>query len=375
MKNLIGFWSYVHADDEAEINRISKLARDISEQVEMITCEKLSLFLDKDDLEWGDQWRNKLDLNITTLAFFIPILTPRYFASPECRREYQHFLDNATNLGIHDFVLPLLYVDVPQLHTEKPEDELIAFTKDYQWEDWREIRFAEPDSREYRKAVSSLAAKIADTYLKNREKTKQKNVDLNKILTNYDDDSPGIIDRLAGAEESLPLLNSIMEDLGENIKSVGKLMENSTADIKRGDQQNSGFSHRIIIAKKLASHLEEPAKNINRLSGEYLFQLNRLNDGFLVISELASEEINKDPDSKKSLCNYFKQVKNLSLSAHEALEKVQAMNDSLDPLLKISKDLRPVVRLLREGLNNFLSSGEISNRWVEIINSLTIDCE
>ena len=37
MSNFKGFWSYVHADDQAESERITRLARDVKEQFQMLT--------------------------------------------------------------------------------------------------------------------------------------------------------------------------------------------------------------------------------------------------------------------------------------------------------------------------------------------------
>ena len=113
MANSQGFWSYVHADDQAEGERISRLARDVAGKFEMLTGEPLALFLDRDGIKWGEVWRDKIDSSLASVAFFIPVLTPRYFRSPECRRELQFFARQATRLGIKELVLPLLYVDVP----------------------------------------------------------------------------------------------------------------------------------------------------------------------------------------------------------------------------------------------------------------------
>lgn len=49
-----GFWSYVHADDEADAGRVAQLARDVVAQFEMLTGEPIELFLDRDALAWGD---------------------------------------------------------------------------------------------------------------------------------------------------------------------------------------------------------------------------------------------------------------------------------------------------------------------------------
>jgi hypothetical protein len=51
MANWQGFWSYVHADDQAEGGRISRLARDLAGQFEMFTGESLDLFLDEDAIK------------------------------------------------------------------------------------------------------------------------------------------------------------------------------------------------------------------------------------------------------------------------------------------------------------------------------------
>ena len=57
MANPEGFWSYVHKDDQADSGRIVQLAHDVTAQYEVITGETISLFLDRDSLDWGDNWR------------------------------------------------------------------------------------------------------------------------------------------------------------------------------------------------------------------------------------------------------------------------------------------------------------------------------
>src|ERR1700735_4185819 len=103
-----GFWSYVHADNEAEGGRIVQLAHDLVAQYEMITAETINLFLDRDTLSWGDNWRLKIDQSLATTAFFVAVLTPRYFTSSECRRELQTYVRGAEQVGIRDLVLPIV---------------------------------------------------------------------------------------------------------------------------------------------------------------------------------------------------------------------------------------------------------------------------
>lgn len=53
MASFAGFWSYVHDDDETEGGRISRLAKDVADQYQMLTGERIELFLDKDSIECG----------------------------------------------------------------------------------------------------------------------------------------------------------------------------------------------------------------------------------------------------------------------------------------------------------------------------------
>jgi len=131
-----GFWSYVHADDDAESGRIAQLARDVASQFEMLTGEPIQLFLDWDNLVWGDDWHPKIDQSLSSIAFFIPIISPRFFKSAECRRELNFFARNAEKLGIKELVLPILYVDFPALHDDPQGDDLVALIARFQWMDW-----------------------------------------------------------------------------------------------------------------------------------------------------------------------------------------------------------------------------------------------
>jgi hypothetical protein len=136
VNTISGFWSYVHADDETEHGRIAELARDVVAQFEMLTGEDIELFLDRDKLDWGDEWRPKVDSSLATVAFFIAVITPRYFKSAECRRELQFFARRAVELGVRELVLPLVYQDFAALHDDEPDDDLVALVRGFQWEDW-----------------------------------------------------------------------------------------------------------------------------------------------------------------------------------------------------------------------------------------------
>ncbi|HVF60417.1 MAG TPA: toll/interleukin-1 receptor domain-containing protein [Thermoanaerobaculia bacterium] len=375
MANSQGFWSYVHADDEAEGERITRLARDVVAQFELLTGETISLFLDRDAIKWGEDWHDKIDSSLASVAFFVPVMTPRYFMSPECRRELQFFARRATRLGIKELVLPLLYVDVPALHDETSKDDLVTLVRTFQWEDWQELRFADVSSEAYRKGVARLAARIVEAN-KQVEKTSIVAIaQASEIFDGTGDDSPGFLDQIASAEEALPKLEETIETIGREIVLIGQTMKNATEEIRQGDEQAKGVATRLLTARKVARQLEEPAERVWSRGNEFVSQLHTLDEGFRAIIDRAIVEVEQDADAKSGICTFFNAVRSLAVAAHEGLDAVEGMITAIEPIEKLSRDLRPVLRRLRQGLTTMVEGREIGDEWVKLIDDSGIVCD
>lgn len=376
MASLQGFWSYVHADDRAEGERISRLARDVAGQFEMLTGEPLELFLDKDAIKWGEDWHGKIDSSLASVAFFIPAMTPRYFMSPECRREMQFFARQATRLGIKELVLPLLYVDVPFLHNETTEDDLITLVRTFQWEDWRELRFADPTSEGYRRGVARLAERLVEA---NRQMERADPaaiaLQVETLSDETEDNSPGFLDQVATAEETLPKLIETVTAISQDINLVGQIAREATTDIQRGEGQGQGFAARLIVVRRMARQLMEPAERIWSLSSKFASQFHDVDGGFRALIERAPTEIQQKPESETIVCNFFKSVRSMSEAAHKGLNSTQGMINAVTPLEAISRDLRPAIRRLRQGLTIMVEARDVSDEWVQLIDSSGVTCE
>lgn len=373
-----GFWSYVHDDDEAEGGRISRLARDVVAQYELLAGETVSLFLDKDDIEWGERWRDRIDESLASVAFFIPVLTPRFFMSPECRRELQFFARHATQLGIKDLVLPLFYVDVPALREEEPGDDLVAMTKSFQLEDWRDLRFADVASEGYRRGV----ARLADRLVKANREAEGTDIAANaerveQIPVPDQEETPGLLDRLAVAEESLPKWKDTVEGISQDIDLIGEIMGIGARDIERGDAQGhgAGARARLLIARRVARELADPTERIWAYGNDFASLLHDIDDGIRVIIEQGAAEARENTKSKEDLCNFFDTLRNLHAATHEGLESTQVMIDSIAPIERLSRDLRPVIRRLRQGLTIMVEAGEVADEWVQLIDNSGVECD
>jgi len=375
MTTLEGFWSYVHADDQADGKRVTRLARDVVDQFQMLTGESISLFLDKDSFTWGDDWHSKIDSSLSSVAFFIPVMTPRYFMSPECRRELQFFARRATELGIKELILPLHYVEVAALHDDSTNDELVTLVRTFQWEDWRELRFSEVSSEAYRRGVARLASRLVEANKQAEKTALVVTTPVEESLKDGDDELPGNIDILANYEEKLQKLPETLKAITSDIQQIVQIMRDSTSDIERANKQGQGFSARLIVARQTATKLSDPTERIWSLSNEFASQIHDVDAGIRIIVENAPTEIKGNPESKVHFCNFFQNVRGMSSASEEAIQSTQKMMTASEPLEKMSRDLRPVLRRLKQGLTNLIEASGVSKGWVQLIEGTGIVCE
>jgi hypothetical protein len=355
-----GFWSYVRADDSADSGRIVQLGKDIVAQYEMLANEKIELFLDVEGgLSWGEDWEKKLQESVARVAFFIPVLTPRYFASASCRSELNTFARTASDLGIRDLLLPVLYVDVPGLHDETPSDDLVALVKRYQWEDWRTLRFANRESGEYRKAVVELASRlVAANRAAEDSPTSTALIDRAEAL----DDEAGVLDLLATMETSFPDLNETTVEIGLAIKEVGEQTTATFEEFQVGPQQQ-GFAKRLVLLKSLAARLADPAQRIKRKGHDFARLLHDVDLGVRAIIAKAPSE----PESREEFQRFFDQIRKMVTAGEDGLGSLERMLDSARSLESLSRDLKAPFRDMREGATLMIEGREVMRRWIALI--------
>lgn len=377
MANLQGFWSYVHADDEAERGRISQLARDVVDQFEMLTGEKITLFLDKDAIEWGENWRNKIEDSLESVGFFVPVLTPRYFMSMECRRELQFYARNATDLGIKDLILPLLYVNIPSFDEQPLTDDLMRLVQTFQREDWRSLRFLDRDSEGYRKGVFQMANRLVQA-----NKRAEESITISSAIDGSPHeeaadviDEPGIIDLLVETEEKIEMTPTTLNAIAADITLIGDIAREATADMQKPSSLKSVFAYRQMISRRTANQMSEPIERIWSLSNEFSSQIHSVDKGYRIIIEKAPSEIQENPESKTGFCTFFNAVRGMVTASVDSFASFQKMIEATYTLDKMSRDLRPAMRRLRQGLNIMIESKSLFQEWIILIESTGVLCD
>ena len=150
------FMSYARFDDLHDDGQLTQFRERLSAEVRVQTGEEFSIFQDRNDISWGQNWQKRLDQTLDAVTLLLVIITPGFFRSRACRAEVERFLARERELGRDDLILPVYYVSTPQLEdpVRREADELAQLLASRQFADWRELRFEPFTSPVVRRAIA-----------------------------------------------------------------------------------------------------------------------------------------------------------------------------------------------------------------------------
>jgi hypothetical protein len=159
-RNPIAFLSYVRNDDDHDLGAITKLRERLEGEVKVQSGRPFEIFQDRNDIRWGQFWDERITDSLSEATFLIPIITPSFFQSVACRKEFDAFLKMEQTLGVPRLILPLYYVTCDQLGQAPHGDPVVKAIGERQWTDWRAFRFKPFDDHDVRSALATLASNI-----------------------------------------------------------------------------------------------------------------------------------------------------------------------------------------------------------------------
>jgi len=367
----IGFWCYVREDDEAEKGRISRLARAIQSEYEVLTGEAIEIFIDR-DVAWGEEWQRRIDTALEGTTFLIPVVTPRFFKSRECRRELLTFDMHAMGRNAGELLMPLLYVDVAGLEVDSG-DEAMALVARTQYEDWTNLRLETEDSAEYRRGVNKLARRLVEVaeLLATRPEVLPEPSD----STEGDDPSedPGLIDIMAEAEEAMPRWQITIERFAELMQEIASASTDTTDMIQRSDARGKGFAGRLTAARQLSQRLDPLASELMELGTRYGSDLVSVDSGVLILIRRATEQELTD-EERADACRLFAAIRELAEVSSENVRSLTVLVGSIGQVAQMSRDLRPPLRSIETGLQRVMDGQAVMDEWIRLIEEVRLDC-
>jgi hypothetical protein len=276
-------------------------------------------------------------------------------------------------------LLPILYVDVPGL-TEDADDQAMRTVVEVQWEDWRELRLEDPISPAYRTGVHDLATRLKDVAeavvarpvgvlgdetdraSKFEEAREAIAVVSHKPVLLTDPEELGLVDVLAEAEEALPRLTGILEEMGEALEEIGRAAEDGTAVMEASANAGEGFAARLRLVRDFSQRLEAPSELLLRLSSRYASELTAVDAGFTALIDLGhAAETAQDRAASQE---FFTAVRGMSSAGRANAGILEDFLENLQGLASFSRDLRPPLQRIQDALRRVLDGQAVMDDWV-----------
>jgi len=431
----VAFLSYAHADDDADEGRVRRLAAKIQNEYQFLTGQRLEVFIDRKDIRWGEQWKERVDGALQSTTFFIPVLSNSFFASDECRREFLEFYNTTTSLGVAQWLLAIRYGPVADLRTDS-SDPIKAIAAATQFKAWETLRLVEENSSEHRTAVNDLAkrlqqlvelettapavAEVPDANTPNaaspnpRDETSDDEGDEStgdsEMYKSPNDPSPptgGVVpdapqagfklqhgaatgtdmvdpdDPYGDAPSDIELVAEFEPRAAKWTELMGEfqgLMANFTEPISRGtvriaeaDAAGKPFAYRLQILRDTAKEIDEPSKQVEGFGRRYMGAVLTLDGSVKALIRLAEREDTSSDISRNSLLVAKEALNNLAAVGRNSAESVRWSVLKGRDLAKMSRDLRPAIRRYETGCQSIIDAQILIDVWATEMNAVPLD--
>jgi len=364
----VGFWSYVQADDRAESNRITRLAELVSDQYGLITGNELRIFVDRHDIRWGEEWKERIDEAIAGTTFLIPVITPRYFKSEACRAELVKFTQAATRPELARLTMPILYIDVPELGEDEPEDEAVRRIARHQWVDWRTSRLDDEGYSLHRKGLAAMATRLAEISdeIASVPDVIQPTPSASSLggmaspgeeFSSETNDAPGTIELLAESEDAWPKLIAVMNEISGEINRVGEIANHWAPTIAKASEK--GSAHVLVAMGQVASDLDDPAESIEAKGNEFASELSRIDPAVRELLRLIENSGRLDEDGQE----FIDGIVTLDNSTTSSVESTRELMETLEETARLSREMRRPMATINKGLRNIVDGQVVIREW------------
>ena len=348
------FISYTRADNSSFNGVVERLKSDLAGRFEATTGRTLRIFLDRESIGWGDDWRNNIRGSIESATFFLPVVTMRYFESAPCRDELIAFYENAKQLGVTELITPVILAGANQITPEDSREEVRIIER----LNYRNIEDAWLDGYESPAWLRMIHKMVNDLYsaLQNAESaiaTREQKA----VQTVDEDHEEADVSELGTQFEGITELTAeVANVLQEFATAVGGAFE-------RDETQNLTAKQRqvklVTGAHEISSHAQNLAETGTRFEQKIVevdAQLRAVIFELRDIKLAAAEE----------------QVQNLigSLSGMDSLEEFLSQMDEVVSMMRFASltnvSLRKAVQPAIKGMKSIRSGLATAQSWQNI---------
>lgn len=162
------FLSYKREDNDLG-GVVDRIRTDLNGMYSAHTGKSLRVFIDRESIGWGEDWRQKIRESVERATVFVPVVTMRYFTSQHCREELMSFYNNADQLGVTELLLPIVLMGEDQIRSDDSREE-VRLIETLNYKRLQKAWLAGFDSPEWRQAMFDCVQDL-DSALQAAERT------------------------------------------------------------------------------------------------------------------------------------------------------------------------------------------------------------
>ncbi|HEX9335625.1 MAG TPA: toll/interleukin-1 receptor domain-containing protein [Pseudonocardiaceae bacterium] len=357
--SVVGFFSYAHADNACEQNRILRLAELVRDEYSLTTGQDLTLLTDRTDARWAGEWRDRIRAGLDTATFLIPVITPRYFREPQCRQELLDFTGSARRSGAAELVLPIVYTHTRELADPTDQDEAVGLVRRMRCEKWHDLRADDEKSVAHRRAVSRLTARLAAIL----ERTPLR---YNESRADYG--APRVLDVVSALAEAVPRWDEAFGMLDNAMTRIDALTEKLQLELANTPFDQGNAIGRLAILRTYADEVMKPARDVLTLGAAFADEVIQLDPSILGLLHRVGRE---NPPTKAE--DFVDHCCSLILATARQLRQaagvVRDYGSSMSAIAGLSEILDDPVNDVAVGVRSMLDGIALISEWESLIPS------
>jgi hypothetical protein len=358
----VGFLSYARSDDDHNAGYLTDFRRMLEGELRAQTGEQITIFQDRDDILWGQVWRDRLNAGVDSATVLVPIITPSFFASAACRKELSRFLEREKELGRRDLIFPLYFIATPLI--DDPEsrktDELAAELAARQYAPWIENRFEPVESLPIRKQIADLAAQIVAAFERGTVLSPAVEVVEDDPWAD-DEDDLGLVERINRGELAMPALPIAMDAVNAAMVKMSEITTDASEDIERANQPGSAPGAKLAAIHRFREKLEPEIRALEETTKEYVDIVSQADIGMCALIPAAAECSLEDRlTSEEFLTNVIE----MREGVESGLTAIDGFASIVESQLQLSSTTRPMFRALLASLRRVTDARPTFNNWV-----------
>lgn len=167
------FLSYARVDQEND-QFVSKLALEMERIFQFRTGQLLRIFIDTREIATAQAWRDRIEGALARSTFMVAVLTPSYFTSEWCVREWEWFVERERlhrregNLDSSDaLIFPIRFRDLSRVLNPSARQHVeAALARQY-----RDLTNVDPESPRFAEEVNELVIHMIDALVRHGERS------------------------------------------------------------------------------------------------------------------------------------------------------------------------------------------------------------